>query len=112
MLVHPWNRSLLEPPDFANPPDDMESEEDYWTPPSSPSDESPSRYLVKQEVDDLESQALRLLVRLGQPFDAFLLARQHGGGYKRVASDHDIIAQIKDVASVRDLMDVRTIEIL
>ncbi|KAG2033165.1 hypothetical protein BDR03DRAFT_968142, partial [Suillus americanus] len=111
-LVHPWDRSLLEPPDFANLLDDMESEGDYWTPPPSPSDDSPSFYHVKQEVDDLESRALRLLVHLGQPFGAFLLARQRGGEYKRVASDRDIIAQVKDVASFQYPMDIRTIEIL
>ncbi|KAG1901763.1 uncharacterized protein F5891DRAFT_979254 [Suillus fuscotomentosus] len=106
MLVRPWDRFLLEPPDFA------ENEEDYWTPPSSPLDDSLSRSVVKQEVDDPESRALWLLVLLGQPFGAFLLVRQHGGEYKRVASDRDIIAQVKDGASVRDLMDVKTIEIL
>ncbi|KAG1793189.1 uncharacterized protein HD556DRAFT_525147 [Suillus plorans] len=106
VLVRPWDRSLLDLPD------DTESEGDYWTPPSSPPDDSPSRSFVKQEVDDLELRALRLVVRLEQPFGAFLLARQRGGEYKRVASDRDIIAQVKDVASVRDLMDVRTIDIL
>ncbi|KAG1789521.1 heterokaryon incompatibility protein-domain-containing protein [Suillus plorans] len=105
MLVRPWDRFLLELPDFA------ENEEDYWTPPS-PLDDSLSRSVVKQEVDDPESRALRLLVLLGQPFGAFLLVRQRGGEYKRVASDRDIIAQVKDGVSVRDLMDVKTIEIL
>ncbi|KAG1803059.1 uncharacterized protein BJ212DRAFT_1374559, partial [Suillus subaureus] len=63
-------------------------------------------------VVDLESRALRLIVRLGQPFRAFLLARQRGGEYKRIASDRDIIVQVKDVTSVRDLMDIGTVEIL
>ncbi|KAG2749101.1 hypothetical protein P692DRAFT_20496396 [Suillus brevipes Sb2] len=116
VLVRPWDRSLLELPDFADLPDvgdDAENEGDYWTPPSSPSDESPSLSLVKQEVANLESRALRLLVRLGQPFGAFLLMRQRGGEYKRVASDRYIIAQVvKDVTSVPDPMDIRTIEIL
>ncbi|KAG1856789.1 hypothetical protein F4604DRAFT_1906577 [Suillus subluteus] len=112
VLVRPWDRYLLELPDFAHLLDDMESET-YWTPPPSPSDDSPSRSLVKQEVVDLESRALQLLVRLGQPFGAFLLARQRGGEYKRVVSDCDIVAQvIEDMTSVRDLMDIRTIEIL
>jgi len=109
VLVRLWDRSLLDLPDLG---DDTGSEGDYWTPPSSPSDDSPSRSPVKQEVDDLESRALRLLVHLGLPFAAFLLARQRGGEYKRVASERDIIAQVKDVTSVRDLTDVRIIEIL
>ncbi|KAG1774403.1 heterokaryon incompatibility protein-domain-containing protein [Suillus placidus] len=118
VLVRPWDRSLLELPDFSEPlkfmelsdfGHDTESEEEYGTPPSSPSDDRSSDYPVKQEVVDLESRALRLLVRLGQPFSAFLLAQQHSGEYKRIASDHDIIGQVKDALSVGD---IRTIEIL
>jgi hypothetical protein len=93
VLVRPWDRSLLELPDFADLPNVGDNTEN-------------------EEVVDPESQALRFLVRLGHPFGAFLLARQRGGEYKRVASDHDIIAQLKDVATVQDLMDIRTIEIL
>ncbi|KIK41237.1 hypothetical protein CY34DRAFT_13182, partial [Suillus luteus UH-Slu-Lm8-n1] len=116
VLVRPWDRSLLELPDFVDVPnvgDDAENEGDYWTPPTSPSDKPPNLSVVKQEVSSLELRALRLLVRLGQPFSAFLLMRQRGGEYKRVASDRDIIAQVvKDVTSVPDPMDIRTIEIL
>ncbi|KAG2107882.1 uncharacterized protein F5147DRAFT_837109 [Suillus discolor] len=110
VLVRPWDRSLIELSDFADLLDDTESEEEYWTPPPSPSDDSSSRSFVKQ-VDGSKSRALRLLVHLGQPFRAFLLARQRRGEYKRVASDRDIIAQVKDVASVRYLMDIRMMEI-
>ncbi|KAG2341477.1 hypothetical protein BDR05DRAFT_965159 [Suillus weaverae] len=106
ILVRPWDRSLLELPDFGH---DTESEEDYGVSPSSPSDDQSSGHSVKQDVVDLESRALRLLVRLGQPFSAFLLAQQRSGEYKRIASDHDIIGQVKDAASVGD---IRTIEIL
>ncbi|KAG1789554.1 uncharacterized protein HD556DRAFT_778316 [Suillus plorans] len=112
LIVRPWDRSLLDLPDFANLLDDTESEGDYRTPPLSPSDDSPSHSPVKQDGVDLELRALRLLVRLGQPFGAFLLARQRGGEYKRVASDRDIIAQVKDMSSVQDLLDIKTIEIL
>jgi hypothetical protein len=117
VLVRPWDRSILElsnlaePPEFVEPSDfghDTESKEDYGTVPSS-SDDWPSGLPVKQDVFDLESRVLRLLVRLGQPFSAFLLAQQHSVEYKRIASDHDIIGQVKDV---RDPMDIRTIEIL
>ncbi|KAG2072923.1 hypothetical protein BDR04DRAFT_1095691 [Suillus decipiens] len=57
------------------------------------------------------SRALQLMVRLGQPFDAFLLAQQRVGEYKRIASDHNIVAQVKDIASVGN-MDIGTVEIL
>jgi hypothetical protein len=69
----------------------------------------------EQEQDDseLSEQALQLLVRLGQPFGTFLLAQQRGGEYRRIASDHDIIAQVKDIASVHNWMElVKTLEIL
>ncbi|KAG1882424.1 hypothetical protein F4604DRAFT_1990708 [Suillus subluteus] len=61
----------------------------------------------EEELADSEyySRALRLIVRLGQPFGAFLLVQQRGGEYKRIASDHDIIAQVKDEASVHNIMD-------
>ncbi|KIK33436.1 hypothetical protein CY34DRAFT_711456 [Suillus luteus UH-Slu-Lm8-n1] len=77
--------------------------------PSSLSHDSSEDYTGKQEVVDEESREFRLLVRLGQPFSAFLLAQQRSGEYKRIASDHDIIGQVNDV---RDLMDIRIIEIL
>ncbi|KAG2072962.1 hypothetical protein BDR04DRAFT_1095806 [Suillus decipiens] len=51
------------------------------------------------------------MVRLGQPFDAFLLAQQRIREYKRIASDYNIVAQVKDITSV-DNMDIRTVEIL
>ncbi|KIK34388.1 hypothetical protein CY34DRAFT_812957 [Suillus luteus UH-Slu-Lm8-n1] len=106
ILVRPWDRSLLELPDFG---DNTEIEEDYGMSPSSPSHDWSGDYPGKHEAADQESRAFRLLVRLGQPFSAFLLAQQHSGEYKRIASDHDIIGQVKDV---RDPMDIRTIEIL
>jgi hypothetical protein len=110
LLVRPWDRSLLELPDFA---DDTQSVDDC-TLSGSLSRDSFARLPTGYESDDSEAHlhALRLIVHLGQPFAAFLLAQQWGGEYKRIASDHDIIAQVKDMASVRDMMDIRTLEIL
>jgi hypothetical protein len=121
LLVRPWNRYLLELPDFAelfglaepvDVADDTESEEGYWSAPGSPVQHSCSGFPEAQESDDseLSDRALRLAARLEQPFSAFLLAQQRGGEYKRIASDHDIIAQIKDLSSIPDM--VRTLEIL
>ncbi|KAG1725059.1 uncharacterized protein EDB91DRAFT_1267593 [Suillus paluster] len=119
LFVLPWDRRLLELPDFAEVPDfgdDTQSEgTNYWSAPGSPIDELPGGSPVEQEPVDSEpySRALRVIVRLGQPFSAFLLARQRGGEYKRIASDFDIIAQVQNVASVQNIMDgVRTLEIL
>ncbi|KAG2362403.1 hypothetical protein BDR07DRAFT_1609451 [Suillus spraguei] len=105
LLVRPWDRPLLELHDFA---DDAESS-GGWSEPES-LDSSPA----EEELVDSESysQALRLIARLGQPFSAFLLAQQRTGEYKRIASDRDIIAQVKDMTSVDSMMGIRTLEIL
>ena len=112
LLVRPWNRDDLELPDFA---DDTESLED-GPPLGSLADdslgESPGE--VGRVNSDPYSRALRLIVRLGQPFGALLVAQERGNEYKRIASDRNIIAQVKDIAALRDMTarDVRTLEIL
>jgi len=115
LLVRPWDRNLLEPYDSAGPSDfadhDVQPEspttEDYRTPPSSPLGNNAP---VDSESD---SHALQLIVRLGQPFRAILLAQsQRGREYNRIAADHDIVAEVKNVTSIRDVMDIRTLEIL
>ncbi|KAG1895841.1 uncharacterized protein F5891DRAFT_1056388 [Suillus fuscotomentosus] len=121
LLVRPWDRYLLELPHFVEPSglaglpdvaDDTDSEEEYWSPLSSPLQNSPGEFPEAQESVDseLSDRALRLIVRLNQPFNAFLLAHQRGGEYKRIASDHDIIAQVKDPSSIPDM--VKMLEIL
>jgi hypothetical protein len=120
LLVRPWNRYILELPDFAEPSglaelpdvDDTDDEEGYWSAPGSPLQYSSSGFPETQESVDpeLSNRAFRLAVHLGQPFSAILLAHQRGGEYKRIASDHDIIAQVKDLSSILDM--VRTVEIL
>jgi hypothetical protein len=112
--VRPWDRSLLESHDFADHSDlsDIEIVDD-WSPPVSPLHDSSVRSLGENGPVDSESysRALRLIVRMRQPFSAFLLAQQWGGEYKRIASDQNIVAQVKDMAAVCDT-DVRTLEIL
>ncbi|KAG1796589.1 hypothetical protein EV424DRAFT_1594776 [Suillus variegatus] len=115
LLVRPWNRHDLGLPDFAEPDfaDDAQDVDD-WTEPVSRTDGSVRSSLVDSKLADSEARLreLRLVVRLGQPFGALLLAQQRGGEYKRVASDHLIIAKVKDMASIDDTMDIRTLEIL
>jgi hypothetical protein len=41
-----------------------------------------------------------------------LLAQPRCGKYKRIASNQNIIAKVKDTAAVRDVMDIRILEIL
>jgi hypothetical protein len=115
LLVRPWDRSLLELPDFADLLDVFDPEGDDWSPPVSPVHDSPDRSQGQDGPVDSESRlrALRLMARLGQPFSAFLLAQQWGGEYKRIASDHDIIAHVEDMVPPYNLMDsIKTLEIL
>jgi hypothetical protein len=107
LLVRPWSRDLLE---LHDPADDTQNVED-WSVPETPSHDSPATQ-NDSVYSDSHSRALRLIVRLGQSFGAFLLARQRNGEFKRIASDHDIIAQVKDMASISYLMDIRTLKVL
>ncbi|KAG2367094.1 hypothetical protein BDR07DRAFT_1394283 [Suillus spraguei] len=100
LLVRPWNRDLHRVPDFAEPNfTDNTIDDSNKSTGGSPAEE------------ERGSRALRLMVRLGQPFDAFLLAQQHVGEYERIASDHHIVAQVQDITSV-DNMDIGAVEIL
>ncbi|KAG2356380.1 hypothetical protein BDR07DRAFT_1380857 [Suillus spraguei] len=106
-LVRPWDRRLLEELDFA---DDADSVGEFSEPGfrSDGSDEFVGGPSVEEEH---HSRAMRMMVYLGQPFCAFLLAQERVGEYRRIASDHNIIAQVKDMASI-DNIDVSSIEIL
>jgi hypothetical protein len=113
LLVRPWDRSILELHDFEEGFANTESIESFSRPVSSLLD-PPVGSLGANSLVDSESfsRELRLIAHLGQPFSAFLLAQQWGGEYKRVASDQNIIAQVKDMTVVRDMMDIRTLDIL
>jgi hypothetical protein len=105
LLIRPWNRYDLGLIDFA---DETQSVEDWPEPVSLPHD-TLGGY---PEQNEPAMRELKLIVRLGQPFGALLLAQQRGGEYKRIASDNNIIAQVRDMASVDSMMDIRTLEIL
>jgi len=68
---------------------------------SEDEDQSMLRSSVEQErlIRDF-TRALRLIVRLGQLFDVFLLAKLHSREYKRIASDCAIMAQVRDVTFI------------
>jgi len=111
LLVRPWDRDLLESydvADFDNYSDaqSVMTDDSVWLS-RSPSEDSDN---VSAESGSA-SQALRLLVHLGQPFRALLLA-QRGREFCRVAADHDITARITDMASAPNVMRVTTLEIL
>jgi len=114
LLVRPWDRNLLElcdSPEQSSLVDDVQSTATFF------SRILPSflfgNHVPAASVSGPSSQALRLVVGLGRPFRAFLLAAaQQGREYKRIAADHEIVAHVNDVTSVRALMDVRTLEIV
>ncbi|KAG2089241.1 uncharacterized protein F5147DRAFT_658473 [Suillus discolor] len=96
LLVRPWNRYDLGLINFA---DETQSVQDW------PEPESPGH-------NEQTTRELRLIVRLGQPFGGLLLAQQWGGEYKRIASDNNIIAQVRDMTCVDNIKDIRMLEIL
>ncbi|KAH7903768.1 hypothetical protein BJ138DRAFT_1107400, partial [Hygrophoropsis aurantiaca] len=102
LLVRPWSRDLLGGAHLAV---------DVQNAFTAPSDAIPlgSSLQLPSESDALEMEALMLVARLKQQFGALLLVRQSGGEYKRVASDRDIIARVRDITK---LIDIRRIEIL
>jgi hypothetical protein len=114
-LVRPWDRRLLELPDFSEQlafADDVESTGD-WSESEFPLEDT-NESSGEEELSvhsEAHSRSLRLMVQLGQAFSALLLAQQRVGEYKRVASDHNIIAQVKDTTSI-DITDIRTLDIL
>ncbi|KAJ8594800.1 hypothetical protein M405DRAFT_929909 [Rhizopogon salebrosus TDB-379] len=110
LLVYPWNHDLLKQ---LNPVDDTQNMGNC----NIPSGSRASRFIgrVRQLIAPINSEshlrALQLIVRLGQPFRAFLLAQWRAGEYRRIATDHDIITQVRDTTFVRK-MNVRVVEIL
>ncbi|KAG2087183.1 WD40-repeat-containing domain protein [Suillus discolor] len=140
LLIRPWNRHDLGLPDFADEMHSADDGPEPGSPSDDPLGLSPldnepaglrsltrepsllirltqqlgALWLGQQEQADSRSHTreLGLVVRLGQPFTALLLAQQRGGEYKRIASECNIIAQVRDMACVDDMMNVRTLEIL
>ncbi|KAH7906973.1 hypothetical protein BJ138DRAFT_1104700 [Hygrophoropsis aurantiaca] len=103
LLVRPWNRDLLGAAEIAS---DIRNAV-AARPPSNVIPPAPSSQPTRES--DTLTQAWTLVARLKQRFAALLLVRQPGGAYQRVASDHNIIAQVRDVGK---LADIKSIEVL
>ncbi|KAG2346437.1 hypothetical protein BDR05DRAFT_945992 [Suillus weaverae] len=110
LLVRPWNRYDLRLLDFEDDKS-IKTMSMPWSMSDRSVSGSPDEY-EESVGSELPSRALRLMVRLGQAFGALLLAQQRGGEYKRIASDHNIMARVKSMTTVHDMMDIRTLEIL
>ena len=96
VFVHPWIRDLRDPLDGLTWESTADEDEDENNSESGPEAEtgsapsSPLRVVPVPTMDDY-TRALRLVVRLQQPFHALLLQQQPNGEFKRVATDHEII---------------------
>ena len=104
VFVHPWISDLcdrVEDVAWIESPDSEASDNEVYPRASHTFflDEVPSA-----PMDDY-TRALRLVVRLRRPFNALLLQQQPGGGYKRVATEHEIIVQGLEhqIVSARDI---------
>ncbi|KAI9571574.1 hypothetical protein HD554DRAFT_2168842 [Boletus coccyginus] len=126
VLVHPWLRCLLDP---VLPFEDlMDDDAEPLTPVDGDGGDGnsdalftnlrpPSPYTAPSphhtpQLDKL-TRALRLFVRLRQPFGALLLVPLSHDEYKRVASDHPIVVRVLRGISPRYLaQNIRTLDIL
>ncbi|KAF8122182.1 hypothetical protein EV363DRAFT_1122183, partial [Boletus edulis] len=106
VFVHPWIRDLRDPLDgvtWANTGDGDASESDLETEAGSASESS---------MDDY-TRALRLVVRLKQPFHALLLQQQPHGEFRRISAEHEIVVPGLDprINFARDIR-IKVVEIL
>ncbi|KAF8137592.1 hypothetical protein EV363DRAFT_1122023, partial [Boletus edulis] len=95
ILVHPWIRDLRDPPEeftWASTADsdeyDSGPDAEFQSAPSSPGMHAS---VVLGPAMDEYTRALRLVVRLQQPFYALLLEQQRHGEFRRVAAEHEIV---------------------
>ncbi|KAF8137721.1 hypothetical protein EV363DRAFT_1138595, partial [Boletus edulis] len=93
IFVHPWVRDLRDPPDgftwrsTANDGDNVSYVETVHSSTSTWTVHAP----VPAVTMDDYTRALRLAVRLQEPFHALLLQQQPNGEFKRVAAEHEIV---------------------
>ena len=111
IFVHPWIRNLRESlHGFArriSNEDEVESDSETEEGPAS---SSPLHAVPSTTMDDY-TRALRLVVRLQQPFRALLLQHQPDGEFKRVAAEREILIQGLKINSARDVR-TEVVEIL
>ena len=104
VFVYPWLRDLQDPVDGFMSDDEPESRSDSGScdEPEANSDagsgdvddaSAPASLLHAESLAwvDLCTSGLRLIARLGCPFNALLLEQQSNSRYKRVATEHEII---------------------
>ena len=90
LFVHPWLCDVRDPLDDLVFDDEQEVEPDDD---DDPDDSMPATLLPADPLAPVDhyQQALRLIARLGRPFNALLLERQNNNQYKRIATDCKIM---------------------
>lgn len=114
VFVHPWIRDIRGG-DAGSPwADELDSDSDSQTVVTdadsgddtdidSDADSTPFSAMPSAHVDIL-TRALSIIVRLTQPFGALVLLEQPDGSFKRVASEDEIVVQLKqNVVSLKDV---------
>ncbi|KAI6043918.1 hypothetical protein EDC04DRAFT_2599781 [Pisolithus marmoratus] len=97
VFAHPWIHHILG-----------QSSEVAWGGDSDSDFDSDSDYNICSD----ENQALQMIARLGQPFNALLLAQQQNRGYKRLAAKTEIIVPGLGTAITSKNIRVKVLEIL
>ena len=92
LLVHPWIRSLLDPPGKITPNFGVDEKADLSL-----------LHGVASLASDDYIRGLWLIARLGLKFSALLLEQQPYHGYKRVAADHEIVVQLPRIISSQEI---------
>ena len=90
IFVHPWIRDLCDPSDGFIWGSEADYDDDASDSRSEGEGTSPL-HAVPAPIMDNYTRALRLVVRLQQPFHALLLQHQPNGEFKRVAAEHNIV---------------------
>ena len=93
IFVHPWLRDLHDPLHGFVPDDEQEAGSDVGSGDGTDDASAPASpfYPEPSTRVDTSTQALRMIARLGCPFNALLLEQQPNGQYKRVAAEYEII---------------------
>jgi len=119
-FAHPWIRDLYDPAEEEVCGSLSDSDDDSLSCSSSDVEADSLSPAAASEVYvgpiatmDTSTRALRLVVRLQQPFHALLLQQQSHGGYKRVAAEHEIVLPglERHISSAKDVR-VEVVEIL
>lgn len=114
VFVHPWIRHIRGPSSGIAWEDSSESDTDS----DSGSSHSTGLGGVAPLHDDpmprvgSYAQALQMIVRLGQPFNALLLVQQPNGEYKRVAAENEIVVSGLGTEITSKSIRVKVLEIL